>query len=281
MGEAATVSVTPGRHQRRLRNYLLDSHFQLKYSSYLVAIAVALSVSLGLILWRTSVAVIEQSHEAVDQGEQVVSLGREVVKESQKVTEVVKMNIIKDPVYADNPALAEAFKLDAAAQDERLKDQQTQLEAQAAALRKQSQDLTSRQRTIFTTLVAVLSLLVVLIGFAGIVVTHKVAGPIYKMKRQIKSVADGHLQVPGQLRKGDELVDFFEVFREMVVSLRKRQEQEIALLDAAIDTLEGGAVSSGGKCGKCGTPIPPVTSGDGALKPLYAARSEMKAALEV
>ena len=48
MGEAATVSITPGRHQRRLRNYLLDSHFQLKYSGYLVMIAVALSVSLGL-----------------------------------------------------------------------------------------------------------------------------------------------------------------------------------------------------------------------------------------
>src|SRR6185503_4133293 len=46
MGEAATVSVTPGRHQRRLRNYLLDSHFQLKYSGYLVVIAVALSASL-------------------------------------------------------------------------------------------------------------------------------------------------------------------------------------------------------------------------------------------
>ena len=83
------------------------------------------------------------------------------------------------------------------------------------------------------------------------------------------------------MRKGDELVDFFEVFREMVISLRKRQEQEIALLDAAIDTLESGAVSSGGKCGKCGTPIPPVTSGDGALKPLYEVRTEMKAALEV
>jgi nitrogen fixation/metabolism regulation signal transduction histidine kinase len=281
MGEAATVSMTPGRHQRRLRNYLLDSHFQLKYSGYLVVIAVALSASLGLILWRTSVAVIEQSHEAVEQGEQVVSLGREVVKESQKVSAVVQMNIVKDPVYADNPALAEAFKIDAAVQDDRLRDQQTKLEEQAAALRQQSQNLAGRQRAMFTTLVAALSLLVVLIGFAGIVVTHKVAGPIYKMKRQIKSVADGHLAVPGKLRKGDELVDFFEVFREMVLSLRKRQEQEIALLDAAINTLESGAVSSAGKCGKCGTAIPPVTSGDGALKPLYEVRTEMKAALEV
>src|SRR5688572_27902640 len=102
MGEAATVSITPGRHQRRLRNYLLDSHFQLKYSSYLVAISVALSYSLTLIHWRTSVAVIEQSHEAVDWGDQVDSLGREVVKESQLVTVVVTTYNIKHPVFADN-----------------------------------------------------------------------------------------------------------------------------------------------------------------------------------
>src|SRR5688572_8724986 len=120
MAEAATAApAASGRHQRRLKNYLLDSHFQLKYSSYLVLIAVILSASLGFILWRTSLAVIDQSLEAVDQGEQVVNLGREVVKESQKVSAVVQMNIVKDPVYADNPALIEAFKTDAAVQDER------------------------------------------------------------------------------------------------------------------------------------------------------------------
>ncbi|HMJ13838.1 MAG TPA: HAMP domain-containing protein, partial [Polyangiaceae bacterium] len=103
MGEAATApTVASGRHQRRLRNYLLDRHFQLKYSGFLVGTVVVLSVALGAILWRTSEAVIRQSIEAVGQGEQVVSLGREVVSESRKVSAVVQMNIVKDPVYSDN-----------------------------------------------------------------------------------------------------------------------------------------------------------------------------------
>jgi nitrogen fixation/metabolism regulation signal transduction histidine kinase len=281
MGEAATAAAAaPGRHQRRLRNYLLDSHFQLKYSGYLVLIAVVLSASLGFILWRTSLAVIEQSQQAVDQGEQVVSQGREVVKESQKVSEVVKMNIVKDPVYADNPALLDAFKTDAAVQDERLKDQQFRLEQQAATLRTQSIDLARRQRTLFTTLCGVLTLLVMFIGVAGIVVTHKVAGPIHKMKGQIKAVADGHLAVPGNLRKGDELVDFFETFREMVVNLRKRQENEIALLDAAISTLERGPVSDARTCESCGQTVPAANADQKALKPLHEVRAEMKAALD-
>ena len=41
MADAATAPAQAGgRHQRRLRNYLLDTHFQLKYTGYLVAIAI-------------------------------------------------------------------------------------------------------------------------------------------------------------------------------------------------------------------------------------------------
>ena len=256
----STPPVT-GRHQRRLRNYLLDSHFQLKYTGYLVGIALLFSVSLGLLIWRTSVAVIAQSHQAVHQGEQVVERGREVVAESQKVSEVVKMNIIKDPVYSDNPALLEAFKSDAEKQDERLKAQQQALEGQATALRDQATALTDKQHAMLYTLVGALSLLVILIGFAGILVTHKVAGPIFKMKRQISDVGKGHLRIPGKLRKGDELVHFFDTFETMVKNLRRRQEVEIEKLDRAISALEPKAEP-------------------GELAPLYQLRSEMKAALD-
>jgi hypothetical protein len=262
MGEAATAPLpATGRHQRRFRNYLLDSHFQLKYTSYLVGIALLFSISLGLLIWRTSVAVIAQSHQAVHQGEQVVERGREVVSESQKVSEVVKMNIIKDPVYSDNPALLDAFKSDADKQDERLKAQQQALEGQATALRDQAAALTDKQHIMLVTLIGALSLLVALIGVAGIFVTHKVAGPIFKMKRQITDVGEGRLKIPGKLRKGDELVEFFETFETMVRNLRQRQEEEIAKLERAITTLEPKAEP-------------------GELEPLYQLRTEMKAALD-
>jgi methyl-accepting chemotaxis protein len=260
MGEAATAStMSSGRHQRRMRNYLLDRHFQLKYSGFLVGIVLLLSISLGIVLWRTSGAVIAQSRDAVGQGEQAVSLGREVVTESRKVSAVVQMNIVKDPVYSDTPALLDAFKTDAAKQDERLKRQQQQLEAQSASLKLQSERLADKQRAMLLTLCVVLSLLVLGIGFAGIIVTHKVAGPIHKMKRQIRDVGEGRLTIPGKLRKGDELVDFFDAFDHMVKSLRARQEREIALLDAAIEKLR---------------------SEPEALEPLRELRTEMQSALD-
>ncbi|HMR74402.1 MAG TPA: HAMP domain-containing protein [Polyangiaceae bacterium] len=242
MGQAgAAPAAGRPQHKRHLKNYLLDAHFQLKYTSYLVLIAVVLSAALGIVLWRTSRAVIAQSHEAVHQGEQVVDLGKEVVGESQKVSAVVQMNIVKDPVYSDNPALLDAFKMDAAKQDERLKKQQKQLEDQATSLKAQSASLAERQRTMFTSLLVVLSLLVIGIGLAGIVVTHKVAGPIFKMKRQMGELGEGSFKVPYGLRKGDELVEFFEAYSDTVRKLRKREEDNLELLKAGIGSLPEGA----------------------------------------
>jgi nitrate/nitrite-specific signal transduction histidine kinase len=238
MGSAMTTSIPAGRGQRRLRNYLLDRHFQLKYSGYLVGIALLLSVCLGLVLWRTSQAVIEQSRRALQQGEQVVARSREVVEESRKVSLVVQMNIVRDPVYSDNPALLEAFKADSERQDERLSAQQRTLESQAGDLKRQSANIERQQRTMLITLCAALVLLVVLIGLAGIVVTHRVAGPIHKMRRQIRDVGEGNLRPPAPLRKGDELVSFFAAFEKMVANLRQRQQAEIEKIDGVLAALE-------------------------------------------
>ncbi|NRA35632.1 MAG: HAMP domain-containing protein [Polyangiaceae bacterium] len=242
---SSAPQATSGRHQRRLRNYLIDAEFQLKYVGYFVGIALVLSVSLGLILWRVSDAVIVQSQQSVSLGQDVVTRGRQVVHESEKVSAVVKMNIIKDPVYQDNPALLDAFQADAKDQDELLRKQQADLESQSALLAQQSKDMAHRQQVTGLALVVLLSLLVLGIGCTGIVVTHKIAGPIYKMKRQIGELKDGSLVVPYPLRKGDELVSFFEAFREMVGALRERKTEEIEEIDKVLAAMEGESDGAG------------------------------------
>jgi hypothetical protein len=64
-----------------------------------------------------------------------------------------------------------------------------------------------------------------------------------------------------KLRKGDELQHFFDTFEKMVNSLRRRQQDEIAMLDSAIAGLAG-SVS------------------DEQIEQLRALRGHMQAALE-
>jgi len=233
--------MSPGqaKHHRKIRNYLLDSHFQLKYTAYLLGTAILLSIVLGALLWSSSREVIAQSLETVKQGQETVERGQEVVRESQKVSTVVHMNIVKDPVYGSNPELAAVFNESAREQDNRLEAQQKKLEGEALALQKRSQDLGRQQTQMFVLLITLLSLLVAGIGVAGVIVTHRVAGPIHKMKRLLGYVGDGHLRLTEKLRKGDELQHFFDAFERMVESLRMRQEVEIGKLDQAIGALQG------------------------------------------
>jgi len=77
-------------------------------------------------------------------------------------------------------------------------------------------------------------ILALALGFTGIIVTHKLVGPAYKMRRLLREVAEGKLKVAGGLRKGDELQELFEAFADMVQSLRDAQAKEVAALDAAL-----------------------------------------------
>jgi methyl-accepting chemotaxis protein len=78
-------------------------------------------------------------------------------------------------------------------------------------------------------------LLAVALGLTGIIVTHRLVGPVYRVKQLLHEVRDGHLRVEGRLRKHDELQDLFEAFQDMVSSLRSAQEREIAQLEGAIE----------------------------------------------
>jgi nitrogen fixation/metabolism regulation signal transduction histidine kinase len=239
---SASVTSTPAagatHHHRSVKNYLLDFHFQVKYTAYIAAVAVVLSTALGALLWSVSGEVIAQSQRTVRQGQDTVRRGQELVRESQKVSAVVRMNIVRDPVYGSNPELAAIFNQSANEQDAQLQAEQRTLEMNAKALEQRAVQLAAQKDKMFLGLVAVLSLLVIGVSLAGIVVTHRVAGPIFKMKRLLAHVGEGHLRMREKLRKGDELQHFFVAFERMVESLRQRQQQEIDKLSEAIGVLE-------------------------------------------
>jgi hypothetical protein len=219
-----------GTYRRSFRNYLLDRNFQLKYTGFLVGTALLLSIALGVLLRRVSTEVIEEATKTVERGQLVVL-------QSRRVSQVVAMNIAKE--YKDDPELAKIFGEEAAKDEQKLKDEQDRLIRQAVSLEIQ-------QREMLIGLVAALGLLVAGMGVLGIVFTHKVAGPIFKMKRLLREVGRGKLVVRERLRKGDELQHFFETFEGMVGELRRRQEAEIARVDTILDKLSAAPVSHRG-----------------------------------
>ncbi len=211
MTTTATSADQSGAHKRSIRNYLLDSRFQLKYAGMLVLVALVISGVMGAVIYETTGAVVAESSALVD--------------ESRKVSEVSRMNV-KD-FAPDSPALLSEFNREADAHDKAISDQQA--------------SLIRRQQRLIASLVGGLALMVVLIGLLGIFFTHKVAGPVYKMSGLLKRVGEGQLQVAASLRRGDELQSFFDTFTAMVASLRDREKAKLEQVEKALAALERGA----------------------------------------
>lgn len=106
-----------------------------------------------------------------------------------------------------------------------------------------------------------IALLCLALGVTGIMVTHKVVGPAYKLQMLLSHLANGRLELVGRLRDGDELQGVFIALNDMVESWRKIQEEEIAALENGIDAARSAGVS------------------ETQMKPLLAVRDRMRAAL--
>lgn len=174
--EARSIRPSDGAPKRKLRNYLLDRRFQLKYTSMVVGVTLVVASLLGAVAYT----------------------------ESKGQTEALQIQLAVQP------------------------DLDPQVAAHLDAFGKQ------RDRQMLAGILAGIGLLTLALGLTGIVITHKIIGPAYRIRKLLATVAKGHLRVDGALRRGDELQDVFNAFNDMVSSLRGRQADEITQLDAAL-----------------------------------------------
>lgn len=77
----------------------------------------------------------------------------------------------------------------------------------------------SEKRKILLYLAVIVSLLGCFLFFMGIVLTHKIAGPIMVIKRRMADVERGDFGAKVKLRKGDEFKDLADSFNNMLDSL--------------------------------------------------------------
>lgn len=174
------------KKQRKVKNYLLDRRFQLKYTGMVLVVTVMVASVLGYVAYRFS----------------------------RGQTEALTAQIVAQPDLDDRTA--------------------TDLERFA-----QQED-----RKIRNAIIAGVLLLTVALGLTGIVVTHRVVGPAYRMRRLFEHVGQGRLEVTTGIRKGDELQDLYRSFAQMVESLRDQRAEEIEQLEDTVRKMEAAGVQS-------------------------------------
>jgi methyl-accepting chemotaxis protein len=79
--------------------------------------------------------------------------------------------------------------------------------------------------------------LVLILSAYLVIMTHKVAGPLFKTSMYFDRMAEGRLGNVTALRRGDMLQDFFGNFREMHESVRKRFQSDLVTMESAATSL--------------------------------------------
>ncbi len=93
-------------------------------------------------------------------------------------------------------------------------------------------------RRILYILVGVGFLLVLGLAVYGLRMTHKVAGPLFKVGLYLEKLEAGTYDQVWNLRKGDQLTEFYEHFRAAHRELTLMQIDDIAVLEAVINAAD-------------------------------------------
>ena len=98
-------------------------------------------------------------------------------------------------------------------------------------------DYENEDRMLVYTMVGAGVGLVVILSLYLVIMTHKVAGPLFKTSIYFDRMAQGRLTVVTPLRRGDMLQDFFEKFKEMHDAVRQRAIDDVAAMETAANAL--------------------------------------------
>jgi hypothetical protein len=142
------------------------------------------------------------------------SLGYLIYEQEREASEMVT-RAVESPMFADDPELRDVV----------------------------ATDMKSRDTNLALTMVGVGLGLVVVLSLYLVVMTHKVAGPLYKVSLYFRKWEQGTLGEVYPLRKGDMLKDFYDDFKVTHDVVRKRQKDINALAGRFIAACDAAGIA--------------------------------------
>lgn len=106
----------------------------------------------------------------------------------------------------------------------------------ALGLGEVAQDLAAKDSALIYKMIGVGTGLATILAMFLLIMTHKVAGPLFKVSMYFDRMAVGRLSVVTPLRQGDMLRDFFDTFEHMHQAVRERQIADVATMAAVVET---------------------------------------------
>jgi methyl-accepting chemotaxis protein len=172
------------------RIYLIDKKFQLKYLFYVIFVLVLVSIAISSIVYFTTWFSVVKEFSAVKLHQDLSNIVR--MREYEGVRTMSNIETI--------PILKEEAKM--------LSNYQIKII---------NEILKKTNKRIFFTLIIILLSIIIL----GIFITHRVAGPLFRINKELTKLTEGNFDVNFTLRKKDELKPIAEKLQFLTQKLQK------------------------------------------------------------
>jgi hypothetical protein len=205
--------------QRRLRNFLLDAPLQLRFTAVLVLATLLGAGLLGIFLARALNRLAEQAERAVEARAAAAQASHELGNATLSRTLLDRFD---DPVFTAQLE-RQSRAIDAA------------YEAEQAQVAEQRREVARESRLIGWLVVLSIIIFSLAVLLLGIVLTHRIAGPVFRVRKLLEDLGQGRREVPRHgLRDGDELHELFESASSLVRTLRAEDEATFEAVAAAL-----------------------------------------------
>ncbi|MFA6321806.1 MAG: HAMP domain-containing protein [Candidatus Omnitrophota bacterium] len=197
------------------KNYLINKKFQLKYTVLIVTTLLVVMLATGFGLYMGMWGSIIENFSRF--------------KVSQNLENVKRITDYEQARYAKG--------------DYRLE----KIFREAELLSEQDRDaLKDALQSVNRSLVPKIIILSILIFIAGIFISHRIAGPMYRIEKSAEAIQRGDLLVNFKIRKGDEMRDAADALEDMVEGLhddiKKIKAESIALEERINILVERGSI---------------------------------------
>lgn len=249
--------------KRRLRNFLLDPRFQLKYAS-LIALTGGLVFGVMGGLFYTQVRV-SSALAVLDSAVGLPAAPLRTPKAPERGVAapsgvVIEAEVI-EPVDVPSAEPEAELAAERAAEDDFDDGFEAELRARMA-----QEDGRLVWKLVISWLV-----LVVLLFALGILATHRIVGPLYVVDRNLARLMAGEPVRPRPLRRGDEFQALFDRVAALGLRWQTARSEEKMVIEGALDALQARIEGAGD------SPVPPATVAvwaSDALAPLVALAEE-------
>ncbi len=209
-------------YKRKLGNYLIDKKLQLRYVAFVTLLSAVISGSLGYLIWAQKVRATDSVVQDFDPW-------------------IAKVETDWADQMAATTTDEERAEVKKMMDEDRASRVQTKEDARADMQKGDS-------RFILKLAGAGVGLVIVLSLFL-VIMTHKVAGPLFKIGNYFEQMYEGRLGNTWPLRRFDMLKDFYAKFQEMHGAVRKRHKADNELVGRFLKACEDAGVSRQGALG--------------------------------